>query len=384
MRSYEERAKYILKQRDKRLEKRRHIRSAASISAAAVFSVAAVAGITLLVNRVGDKGAVLVSLNSAPPNSYGITDSISFPNGAPANLPPEKIYPRSNDDIERILEINDDFSFTMPEFPNDVFRLEKGILCKEDLILYSGQPIHSLYLADLNGDGFREICSDVSVGLSGVIDMHIVAFDAASDALYSLDAEIGSEYHITFEDGRIGYERMVYSSDAIVTDQKGELTLSVMSKQTCQACRKETEPESPIETLYRRGSSEIDNLSFAMPEYPDYSFELRDNKFFINGTETYVIGKTIESIILADLNIDGCREICFEAKSGWELGESIIVAIEYKKGEHREFDRRELGETGCCYTLAIDGEVLCYECRKTDAPYSTPKGRLTLDIMAHG
>lgn len=229
MRSYEERAKYILKQRDKRLEKRRRIRSAVSISAVTAFSVAAIAGITVLVNRIEDKnGAILIS-----PNDSSATSDSSDSNAISGNETvrvAQKIYPRNNDDIERILEINDDFSFTMPEFPNDKFKLEKGILYRGDWILYSGQPIHSVYLADLNGDGYREICSDVSIGLSGVIDMHIVAFDLVNSSLYELFGDSGSEYHITFEDGKIGYEQGVYSSDAIFVDQKGELTLSVMFK----------------------------------------------------------------------------------------------------------------------------------------------------------
>lgn len=388
MRSYEERAKYILKQRDKRLEKRRRIRSAVSISAVTAFSVAAIAGITVLVNRIeGKNGAILISPNdsSAVSNTSGSNNSSDSSEsnvftGEETGLPAEKIYPRNNDDIERILEINDDFSFTMHEFPNDKFRLEKGTLYKGDLILYSGQPIHSLYLADLNGDGRREICSDVSIGLSGVVDMHIVAFDVASGSLYSLSGSTDSEYHITFEDGKIGFEQGVYSSEAIFVDQKGELTLSVMSKQMWSANREETknQTEPASEMLYRRGSSDRDNFPFTMPEYPDYTFELRDNAFYINGKETF-IGNTIESIYLADLNGDGCREICFDAQTGWELGESMIVAIECKTGE-----RRELSKIGCCYTITVNYGELHYEYRRCENTDSTPKGKLTLDIMGKG
>lgn len=255
MKTYDERTKYILEQRDSRLAKRRKIRSVITTAALSACSLAIVAGTTAAMSRIHKNGGAWTSPNDSNTSSHGTAEITSLPNNTltPTIFKPQKIYPRNSDDIDNILEINDDFSFTMPEFPNEEFRLKKGILYRGSLILYSGQPIHSLYLADLNGDGYREICSDVSIGLSGVIDMHIVAFDLVNNSLYELAADLGSEYHITFENGIIGYERGVYS-ETVFVDQKGVLSLSVMSKKAWIAnysyTKTETKP-TPI-TIYER------------------------------------------------------------------------------------------------------------------------------------
>ncbi|MGN0683630.1 MAG: hypothetical protein ACI4JY_08150, partial [Oscillospiraceae bacterium] len=297
-----------------------------------------------------------------------------------ANLAPEKIYPRNANDIDNILEINDDFSFTMPEFPNEEFSLKKGILYRGDTILFSGQPVHDIYLADLNGDGCREICSNISIGLSGVVDMHIAAFDLVNNSLYRLSGDSGSEYHITLEDGKIGYERSVYSIYGATVDQKGALDLSVMSKMIWVATKYETQEKTVPFKLYERGSSEYDNFSISLPEYPDCNFELRDNAFYINSKNVFS-GAPINTIYLADLNGDGRREICAEAQMVWEPSVSGIIAVDCKSGEVYN-----LSKTGYNYTITINDGELCYEYRRSGNESSAPdsEGKLTLDIMGKG
>ena len=380
MKTYDERTRYILEQRNKRLAKRQKINSIVTAAALSACSLAIVVGTVVLMSRIRKDGGI--SPNDSNATSQGITEIVPDNNNSSSQTryAPQKIYPRNADDIDNILEINDDFSFTMPEFPDEEFSLKKGILCRGDTILFSGQPVHDIYLADLNGDGFREICSDISIGLSGVVDMHIAAFDLVNNSLYRLSADIGSEYHITFEDGKIGYECSVYSIYGATVDQKGALDLSVMSKMIWVASKYETQEKPTPFKLYERTSSEYDNFSISLPEYPDCNFELRDNAFYINSKNIFS-GAPINTIYLADLNGDGRREICAEAQMVWEPTVSGIIAVNCKNGEVYN-----LSKTGYNYTITINDGELGYEYRKIGNESSTPdsEGKLTLDIMGKG
>lgn len=380
MKTYDERTRYILEQRNKRLAKRQKINSIVAAAALSACSLAIVVGTVVLMSRVRKDGGISTNDSNAP--SQSITDTVPNADNSSyqTRFAPEKIYPRNSEDIERILEINDDFSFTMPEFPDEEFTLKKGILCRGEIILFSGQPVHDIYLADLNGDGFREICSDISIGLSGVVDMHIAAFDLVNNSLYRLSGDTSSECHITLEDGKIGYERSVYSIYGATVDQKGALDLSVMSKMMWVSAKYETQEKPTPFKLYERGSSEYDNFLFSIPEYPDCNFELRDNAFFINSRNVFS-GAPINTIYLADLNSDGRREICAEVQMVWEPSVSGIIAVDCKSGEVYE-----LSKTGYNYTVTINDGELDYEYRKIGSTSTAPDsvGKLTLDIMGKG
>lgn len=379
MKTYDERTRYILEQRNIRLAKRRKINSIITATALSACSLAIVVGTVVLMSRIQKNGGISTNDSTAP--SQSITDIVPNADNSSyqTRFAPEKIYPRNSDDIDDILEINDDFSFTMPEFPNEEFSLKKGILYRGDLILFSGQPVHNIYLADLNGDGFREICSDISIGLSGVVDMHIAAFDLANNSLYRLPGDTSSECHITLEDGKIGYERRVFPIYGAVT-QKGALDLSVMSKMMWVTTKYETQEKPTPFKLYERGSSEYDDYFISLPEYPDCNFELRDNAFYINSKNVFS-GAPINTIYLADLNGDGRREICAEAQMVWEPSISGIIAVNCKSGEVYN-----LSKTGYNYTITINDGELGYEYRKIGNTSTAPdsEGKLTLDIMGKG
>lgn len=94
----------------------------------------------------------------------------------------------------------------LPEYPGTVFRCDGLNLwaekAGEEIPLYSGMPIWSVYFCDLNGDGKRELCSQVSWG-SGMIDEHIEAYDYAAGEGYSLWERCDYDYFLRFEDGEL-------------------------------------------------------------------------------------------------------------------------------------------------------------------------------------
>ncbi|MDE6732365.1 MAG: hypothetical protein K2J77_05760, partial [Oscillospiraceae bacterium] len=75
---------------------------------------------------------------------------------------------------------------------------------KKETGLFWGMPVWGVYLADLNGDGKREICSCVSMG-SGMVDERIYAYDYANEKLYVLNDRFFNNYRLELTDGVLMY-----------------------------------------------------------------------------------------------------------------------------------------------------------------------------------
>ncbi|MGN0683998.1 MAG: hypothetical protein ACI4JY_10015, partial [Oscillospiraceae bacterium] len=149
MKTYDERTRYILEQRNKRLAKRQKTKSIVTAAALSACSLAIVAGTVVLMSRIRKDGGI--SPNDSTISSQGTSDIAYRPGNTPiqTNLPPEKIADTPSDEL----------SFTMPEFPDVSFKMERIRVTANGESLYCGMPVNDIYLADLNGDGYREICS---------------------------------------------------------------------------------------------------------------------------------------------------------------------------------------------------------------------------------
>ncbi len=66
-----------------------------------------------------------------------------------------------------------------------------------ETVVVDGMPIHSVYLADLNGDSVREICCAISYG-SGIIDDRIVVYDPVADKQYQLSDRGYHDYYLSY------------------------------------------------------------------------------------------------------------------------------------------------------------------------------------------
>lgn len=164
----------------------------------------------------------------SPSDDYGKPD-IAIDNTEIAkpqlNLPDKHLFVLKND------YNTPTFNFRMEEFPNTSFVLDKdkNILFINGAEIFSGMPINSLYIADLNGDGYREIVADTCWG-SGSDVSRIFAYDNKNDALYQLADRFNYNYYTTFYNNEVGYEYRAYGSKCGVPDGSGELTLDIMTK----------------------------------------------------------------------------------------------------------------------------------------------------------
>jgi len=100
---------------------------------------------------------------------------------------------------------------TLPEFPGVTFRYadykliaidENGV---ETIWVYSPMNV---YIADLNGDGFPELCVTATFG-SGIADAHVIVIDYANEKGYGLSDRTVYDYFLSVKNGRL-----------IVTQQK--------------------------------------------------------------------------------------------------------------------------------------------------------------------
>lgn len=101
--------------------------------------------------------------------------------------------------------------FELPEFPDVKFIWAHFNMVSEKngekTELFSGMPIWSVYLFDLNGDGKREICSEVSMG-SGITDDRIIVCDYANSALYELQDRLNYDFRLELKNGVLYYREL--------------------------------------------------------------------------------------------------------------------------------------------------------------------------------
>lgn len=111
-------------------------------------------------------------------------------------------------------------TFEMAEFPGVYFIWSayevKAVKGDEEFTLYSGWPVWDLWLADINGDGKREICSTVSMGF-GMIDEEVMVFDYENGDLYNLSDRGNYDFTIHYGlNGILYYAKKEYNGEKIV------------------------------------------------------------------------------------------------------------------------------------------------------------------------
>ncbi|MBQ9493726.1 MAG: hypothetical protein IJR54_08345 [Oscillibacter sp.] len=93
------------------------------------------------------------------------------------------------------------------EFPGVTFRWTPERVTATDAdgvetVLFEGMPVWSVYFADLNGDGYSELCSMVSVG-SGIIDERIIVYDYKAGRKSELQDRGHYNYTLSEENGTL-------------------------------------------------------------------------------------------------------------------------------------------------------------------------------------
>lgn len=223
------------------------------------------------------------------------------------------------------IDIPDDGSeavFTMEEFPEFSFRVSNkavtGVLKTPpeiDIVIENSLfddtiGINDLYLADLNGDGKRELCASVYEAHKGHgIMVNDFSDESKDGTLYTLPTDENFEYSLAEEDGVLKAVKTVwqpsYSSTIPNELSRETLTLDMMTRMNnATEFKKISIPRSGVPN------------DFPMEEFPKFVFTATHNSVLLNGYEMngvdnpIISGDSIEDLYLCDLNGDGNRELC--------------------------------------------------------------------------
>ncbi len=116
-------------------------------------------------------------------------------------------------------------SFCVPEYGGVEFKWSSGEVSANGETLFWGMPVWSVYLADLNGDGLREIVSCASFG-SGIVDERIYAYDYSEKQLYILQSRFNSNFTLFMNNGEVWVRECEYMSGDVISERR--LALSEM------------------------------------------------------------------------------------------------------------------------------------------------------------
>ena len=107
----------------------------------------------------------------------------------------------------------------LTEYPGVTFRwtYERviAIEAEGERDLIAGWPVRNVYFADLNGDGFPELCATVTIG-SGIIDTRVLVYDYANGRQYDLSDRTMYDYVLSMENGQLVVFQRKYRDEAVI------------------------------------------------------------------------------------------------------------------------------------------------------------------------
>lgn len=241
--------------------------------------------------------------------------------------------------------------FKLAEFPNKTFEITKHSIVMSDVTNPDAmiRPVISgidYYLADLNGDGEREICCWGSFG-SGLDYRYIEVYDIANDEHYVKNAEVMKElFSLDLKDGVLYAVTSEYHTDEDKEISREPLLLDILEKVTRS------------DTAYEEIPLYIDQI-FTVEDLPGITFMVNKNNecpmFHFNwGSES--VSENVSRVFLYDIDGDGKREIamnCLFAGNG-----CIRVYGFMDNGEPGCAEYYENG--GCWLSEAEDGTLKYY------------------------
>lgn len=218
----------------------------------------------------------------------------------------------------------------MPEFPGVSCRCDgEGVSVLLDgdngadeygYFLYTGMPIEDVYLADLNGDGKRELVSTAAFG-SGIIDSRVYAFDFASGVRYTLCDRGNYDYTLAANNGVLTVLKFKYNDSTFNNEPVSEqpLTLDMMTTDG---------------SVYVFKGFEA--AKWTMDELPGITFRADRSGIFAkrkDGSESNIAVDSeydlITCVYLYDNDGDGKREIIFEYidKKGMHISRMLSADV---------------------------------------------------------
>lgn len=282
------------------------------------------------------------NVNLSAEEDSGIDKFSTYRNAAPAR---DEIYEEllnrlnimDKPELRRIVVPGESFnSFTVEEFPDVEFKVSRLGVTADDVDIFEmgdGQ-LENLILADLNGDGKRELCATIIE--NGVRRAVVRDFD--SGVYYTLSGK--REYFLAVEDNVLNVKERMQHSVNVSTTTTTPLALDMM-----------------LRTIPNRGDYLIPidgEQTFCIEEFPDIPFRVSEDGITVDETDfgyvRHVIfgGVELEKLYLADISGDGKRELVASANCD---GEPVTLIYDIENEENFTLS----GNAG--YTIKMENGV---------------------------
>ncbi len=287
----------------------------------------------------------------------------------------------------------DEITFAMPEFPEDKFVWTK----KEVLVSHGGETtsvmfktpgIPSLYLADTNGDGKRELIAVCLDDWTEQSARYIAVYDHENKKLYPFHPGSERSYDLEMRDNElyvvtrtIGDGKEVSSEPMMVLLEKEPLIMN--------------DPNSGDNTSTNSVSNHVEKIDcedqtagkeFTMPEFPEDKFTWKKDEMLVshNGeTASALYGASnIVNVYLTDLNGDGKRELVNLCRKDPGLTANEIMVYDYANSKLYTIRSDANPGTTLSYELEIKGRELYVVTRLLGDYEAISSEPLTLDMLS--
>lgn len=213
-------------------------------------------------------------------------------------------------------------SWTMEEFPGIEFTYSDYVVYSMDengdwehlYIAVSAGYLKSIYLADLNGDGNREIISSMSCGDMSSIRL----YDYANKQGYTLEEFEEYNYKLIYANDGLSFYKEEYPNSRYI--ESGALSLDNMEKMAVYSLGVVGEGFQKIDVPYENNYIKV---SFEMSEFGGLTFDVSNGGGYgwsqgvgySDGATDYALyfDNIITDLYLCDINGDGYRELCSTA-----------------------------------------------------------------------
>ncbi len=251
--------------------------------------------------------ALPLVLKNVGKNSLVASDNSS---GVAASAPKVEKLGYDLDGLEDYREYK--FEFTMPEYEGVAFECMHNKITANGEVIVSGMPILQVYLADLNGDGRREIVSDSAYG-SGILHKVISACDYSEKQLFMLSQRGIERWLDLFENnGELWVRETEYRTKNVLSEKKLELSdMKKIDGFTQEPVRATFDgAEIPCVDNYESIQEQaLESYVFETHTYDEYTVKLV-------GKQVYKLGQNVTDYVYAN-------RLCIEVEKGGKLLDSF-------------------------------------------------------------
>ncbi len=306
----------------------------------------------------------------------------------------EKIESSVSNHVEKIEREDQtaDKEFTMPEFPEDKFVwTEKKVLVSHGgettSVMFKTPGIPSLYLADLNGDGKRELIAVCLDDWTEQSARYIAVYDHENKKLYPFRPGSERSYDLEMRDNElyvvtrtIGDGKEISSEPMMVLLEKEPLVMNDPNSGDNTSTNSESNHVEKIDCEDQTAGKE-----FTMPEFPGDTFVWKKDKMLVShGGETASAlygASNIVNVYLTDLNGDGKRELVNLCRKDPGLTADEIMVYDYANSKLYTVRSDATPGTTLSYELEIKGRELYVVTRLLGDYEAISSQPLTLDML---